>query len=105
MNKIRKIISKRNLEISEELIFALENAHLPQDVLELIFNILTAMQEAKRKVLPSHEIILDVETDVTPQEILASTYNRLDRSIVRSKKMKASVDSINLELQKLAYFD
>ena len=104
MSKVRKLISKRKLKISNELIRALESLQLSEEILEKIIDILLSAQKAKSKELIAKEIILNIQTRMSPEEMLGNTYARLDGLIERTEEMKARVDSINLELQKLAFF-
>jgi len=107
MSNIKNQFSRRKIKISKELLNALENAQLPDDVIEYIISILLSAQEARRRKkeeASSKDIVTYPNPAISPQEMLHNTYNRLDGLIERTEELKSRVDTINLELQKLSYF-
>jgi hypothetical protein len=104
MSKIKDMFSKRKIKLSKEVLAALENAQLPEDIIEQIINIILLQRETRKAAAKSKEIIYDGRTNVTPEEMLGNTYNRLDELIERTENMKSRVASINVELQELAYY-
>lgn len=105
MSNIKSKFAKRKIKISKELLNALEDAQLSDDVIEYIISILLSAQKTKRtREEASKGIVIYPNPEISPQEILQNTYNRLDGLIERTEELKSRVDTINLELQKLAYF-
>ena len=104
MSKIGNRFSKRKTRVSKKLLDALESAQLPEDVVEQIISFLSLVQESKIKKEMTSEIALIVNSHTNPAEILANMYNRLDDLNERAKEQKSRVDTVNHDLQKLAYF-
>lgn len=105
MSKIRNQFKNRKIKISKELLSALESAHLTEDAIEQIISIFSLAQETRKKREEiSKGIVLYPNSEISPEEILQNTYSRLDGLIERTEELKSRVNSINLELQKIAYF-
>ncbi|MBI5825307.1 MAG: hypothetical protein HZB18_14860 [Chloroflexi bacterium] len=51
------------------------------------------------------EIVAFLESKQLPEEIMQDALKRLDKLITATQDMKTRVDILNMELQKIAYFN